>query len=301
MFAPPSLRSLPPSRLRLLVLATLAASNFPAAWAQGTTEAHPFELGTVTVTATRPQIGEIGSDQISSVIVQKEMRTFNRDNVTLVDLRAGPIRTVTATGIDTEQGDFDLDVIIYATGFDAMTGALSAIDVRGRGDLSLRDFWASAGPLSYLGLAVAGFTAVSAIGCLNAWVLISGEVPLSMARAGLIPARIGLLSKHGIAWQPVIAAGICASVLILSNLSRGTSGLYDFMMRLTSSTNLILYIGVCVVALRFRINKWLAGAALLFSLGTLWGSGLEVAAWSGLLLLTALPLHLYNVRTAGSS
>lgn len=148
----------------------------------------------------------------------------------------------------------------------------------------------------WAGLAVAGFTAVSAIGCLNAWVLISGEVPLSMARSGLISARIGRLSGKGIAWQPVIAASLCASALILSNLSRGTSGLYDFMMRLTSSTNLVLYIGVCVVALRFGINKWLAGAALLFSLGTLWGSGLEVALWSGLLLLTALPLHLLNLR-----
>lgn len=149
---------------------------------------------------------------------------------------------------------------------------------------------------AWAGLAVAGFTAVSAIGCLNAWVLISGEVPLSMARSGLISERIGQLSQKGIAWQPVIAASVCASALILSNLSRGTSGLYDFMMRLTSSTNLVLYIGVCIVALRFGINKWLAGAALLFSLGTLWGSGLEVALWSGLLLLTALPLHLLNLR-----
>ncbi|MGV0741908.1 flavin-containing monooxygenase [Mycolicibacterium sp. XJ870] len=83
--------------------------------------------------------------------------TFNRDNVRLVDLRKGPIRAVTADGIATEQGDFDLDVIVYATGFDAMTGALSRIDVRGRDGVLLGDFWANEGPLSYLGLAVAGF------------------------------------------------------------------------------------------------------------------------------------------------
>jgi len=153
----------------------------------------------------------------------------------------------------------------------------------------------------WAGLAVAAFAAVSAIGCLNAWVLISGEVPLGMARSGLIPARIGRLSRHGIAWQPVIAASICASVLVLSNLSRGTAGLFDFMMRLTSSTNLILYLGVCVVALRFGVRRGLAALALAFSLWTLWGSGLEVAAWSGLLLLTALPLHLLNIRSARSS
>ena len=91
------------------------------------------------------------------IIDQGYYQTFNRDNVSLVDLRKGPIRAVTPTGIDTEQGSHDLDVIIYATGFDAMTGALSRIDIRGRDALSLKDFWRDEGPLSYLGLAVAGF------------------------------------------------------------------------------------------------------------------------------------------------
>jgi cation diffusion facilitator CzcD-associated flavoprotein CzcO len=63
---------------------------------------------------------------------------------------------VTTSGIDTGRDSYDLDVIIYATGFDAMTGALSRIDIRGRDDMSLKDFWADEGPLCYLGLAVAG-------------------------------------------------------------------------------------------------------------------------------------------------
>ena len=91
------------------------------------------------------------------IIDQGYYETFNRDNVTLVDLRKSPIREVTPTGIRTERESHELDVIIYATGFDAMTGALSRIDVRGRDGLSLGEFWASEGPLSYLGLAVAGF------------------------------------------------------------------------------------------------------------------------------------------------
>jgi cation diffusion facilitator CzcD-associated flavoprotein CzcO len=91
------------------------------------------------------------------IIDQGFYETFNRDNVSLVDLRESPIREVTPTGIRTEHGLHELDVIIYATGFDAMTGALSRIDVRGRGAMSLGEFWASEGPLSYLGLAVAGF------------------------------------------------------------------------------------------------------------------------------------------------
>jgi cation diffusion facilitator CzcD-associated flavoprotein CzcO len=91
------------------------------------------------------------------IIDQGYYQTFNRDNVRLVDLRKGPIREVTPSGIRTDQGSYDLDAIVYATGFDAMTGALSRIDIRGRDGLSLGEFWATEGPLSYLGLAVAGF------------------------------------------------------------------------------------------------------------------------------------------------
>ncbi|MFZ0718544.1 flavin-containing monooxygenase [Mycobacterium sp.] len=91
------------------------------------------------------------------IIDQGYYETFNRDNVTLVDLRKGAIRAVTPSGIRTDQRSYDLDVIVYATGFDAMTGALSRIDIRGRDGLSLGKFWATEGPLSYLGLAVAGF------------------------------------------------------------------------------------------------------------------------------------------------
>lgn len=91
------------------------------------------------------------------IIDQGYYQTYNRDNVTLVDLRKNPIRTITPEGIDTAAGHYDLDAIVYATGFDAMTGALTRIDVRGRDGVLLRDVWADQGPVSYLGLAVAGF------------------------------------------------------------------------------------------------------------------------------------------------
>ncbi|MCB1693023.1 MAG: NAD(P)/FAD-dependent oxidoreductase [Pseudomonadales bacterium] len=82
--------------------------------------------------------------------------TFNRDNVTLVDLRRGGIKQITETGIQTEQGHFEFDALVYATGFDAMTGALLRIDVRGRGGVPLKDHW-EAGPRTYLGLQMHGF------------------------------------------------------------------------------------------------------------------------------------------------
>jgi cyclohexanone monooxygenase len=82
--------------------------------------------------------------------------TFNRDNVTLVNTRSTPIEEITATGLRTSETEYELDILIFATGFDAMTGALRNIDVRGRAGFSLSDKW-SAGPRTYLGLMVAGF------------------------------------------------------------------------------------------------------------------------------------------------
>lgn len=82
--------------------------------------------------------------------------TFNRPNVRLVDLRKHPIETITETGIDTVDDSFDFDVIVYATGFDAMTGAIVAVDITGRGGVTLKGKWAQ-GPTSYLGLQTTDF------------------------------------------------------------------------------------------------------------------------------------------------
>ena len=82
--------------------------------------------------------------------------TFNRDNVALVDLKAAPIEAITPRGICTRAAEYPLDIIVFATGFDAMTGALLRMDIRGRDGVSLAQTW-SAGPRNYLGLQVAGF------------------------------------------------------------------------------------------------------------------------------------------------
>ena len=82
--------------------------------------------------------------------------TFNRDNVTLVDLKQTPIEAITPKGLRTTAKEYQFDSLVFATGFDAMTGSLTRIDVRGRANSSLKQKW-SAGPRTYLGLATAGF------------------------------------------------------------------------------------------------------------------------------------------------
>src|SRR5689334_24719782 len=79
--------------------------------------------------------------------------TFNRDNVTLVDLRRTPIDTITPKGVRTGEREYAVDAIVFAIGFDAMTGALSKIDIIGRGGEALHGKWA-AGPRTYLGISV---------------------------------------------------------------------------------------------------------------------------------------------------
>ena len=82
--------------------------------------------------------------------------TYNRDNVVLVDSAETPIVRITPTGLETSDGHFEFDVIVYATGFDAFTGAFDHIDIQGTGGERLRDKWAT-GPETYLGAMVSGF------------------------------------------------------------------------------------------------------------------------------------------------
>ena len=83
--------------------------------------------------------------------------TFNRDNVTLVDISENVVAEITADGLRTADGThYDLDVIVFATGYDAMTGSLLRINIQGRGGLPLSEQW-YAGPRTYLGLGVPGF------------------------------------------------------------------------------------------------------------------------------------------------
>ena len=82
--------------------------------------------------------------------------TYNRDNVTLVDVKNAPIESITASGLRTKDSEFVFDAIVFATGFDAMTGALLDIDLKGKKGIKLKEKWAN-GPRTNLGLMVADF------------------------------------------------------------------------------------------------------------------------------------------------
>ncbi|PSB63302.1 cyclohexanone monooxygenase [Chroococcidiopsis cubana CCALA 043] len=83
-------------------------------------------------------------------------QTFNRSNVTLIDVSSSPIEEITKRGLTVKGKEYELDAIVFATGYDAMTGSLLKIDIRGKGGRALKQAWAE-GPRTYLGLATVGF------------------------------------------------------------------------------------------------------------------------------------------------
>ncbi|TDU32604.1 cyclohexanone monooxygenase [Panacagrimonas perspica] len=125
---------------------------------------------TITAFAQRKIREKITDPKVADLLVPKDYpfgakricadtgyyETFNRDNVSLVDVKAQPIREITPNGLKVGDDEHELDVLIFATGFDAMTGALASIDIRGRDGVKFNDCWKN-GPRNHLGLMTSGF------------------------------------------------------------------------------------------------------------------------------------------------
>ena len=122
-------------------------------------------------------------------------QTFNRPNVTLVSVRTTPIESIDATGITTSAAHYDLDIIVLATGFDAMTGTLAKIDIVGRDGQRLRDDWEH-GPRTYLGLGVDGFPNLFLISGPGAPAVLANMVLHAEAHVNWIAAAIDYLDEH---------------------------------------------------------------------------------------------------------
>jgi cyclohexanone monooxygenase len=101
-----------------------------------------------------PKDHPVGTKRIC--IDSNYFETYNRDNVKLVDIRNAPIEEITPNGLKTGGKEYEFDIIVFATGFDAMTGTLLRMDIQGKQGASLREKWA-AGPRTYLGLQSEGF------------------------------------------------------------------------------------------------------------------------------------------------
>ncbi|GAB1811060.1 flavin-containing monooxygenase [Mycobacterium sp. MUNTM1] len=125
-------------------------------------------------------------------------QTFNRPNVSLISVRNTPITSIDAAGINTDEAHYDVDMIVLATGFDAMTGALGKIDIVGRRGTLLRDDWAH-GPRTYLGLGTDGFPNLFLISGPGAPAVLANMVLHAEAQVNWIAEAIAFLDQHGYA------------------------------------------------------------------------------------------------------
>jgi cation diffusion facilitator CzcD-associated flavoprotein CzcO len=123
-------------------------------------------------------------------------QTFNRDNVTLVNLRVTPILRMDAAGVATSAARYDLDALVLATGFDAMTGSVDKLNIVGRGGETLNTAWAS-GPITYLGLGVPGFPNLFNISGPGSPSVLANMALHSELHVNWIADAIGYLRAHG--------------------------------------------------------------------------------------------------------
>ena len=132
--------------------------------------------------------------------------TYNRPNVHLVNLQRTPLVEVTEQGIRTSAQEYQFNAIVYATGFDAMTGSLTNIDIRGRDGASLKESW-SAGPRTYLGLGSAGFPNLFLITGPGSPSVLSNMVVSIEQHVDWVVEAIEHLDRHGLATiEPTVEA-----------------------------------------------------------------------------------------------
>ncbi len=170
----------PPTQSAMEVAGEAREQAFAENWAEGGTVRFMYTYNDILVNQqsndtaaqfVRARIREIVEDQEVAKLLSPDdhplgtkrlcldseyYEVYNRDNVTLVDVRSAPIESITETGLRTARADYELDAIVFATGFDAMTGALNEIEIQGTIPETLKQKWVD-GPRTYLGLMVAGF------------------------------------------------------------------------------------------------------------------------------------------------
>lgn len=146
------------------------------------------------------------------------------------------------------------------------------------------------------GALVALFAAISIIGALNGWILINAELPLGMARDGVLPRALAWTSRREVPIPLLIATTSLSTLMVLAGLLRSTSGLLDTMVLLTTASVLWLFVGCCAAAYRLNLARPLTLASLAFSFWVLYGTGWSVIALSLIPMAPALLFYWLGLR-----
>lgn len=143
----------------------------------------------------------------------------------------------------------------------------------------------------WAGDAVALFAAISAIGCLNALVLLLGELPLGLVRDGQLPEWMAPTNRRAVAARPLLCGSALGILFTLVTVTSMGEDMLDFLLRLTTATAIWFYAGICVAALITRTRRAMAVAGLGFCAWVFYSAGVEAGGLSIVLLLAGLPLH----------
>ena len=155
----------------------------------------------------------------------------------------------------------------------------------------------------WAGIGIAAVAAVSCLGALNGWVLLSAQIPLAAARDGILPRRFAGLDARGTPAFGVVASSLLASLLIMANYSRSLVSLFTFSILLSTAATLLPYfVGSAAWLLRGESRgRLMALLGLAYSAYALFGAGHEALLWGAALLLAGLPIYLWMKRRPAST
>ena len=279
--------------LKLLPLVAAAVLAFLILGRDGGAALAPFEpaqisLGAITATASLTLWAMVGfeSATIPAGHVREPERTI-------------PRATMAGTAIAGA---------VYLVACSAVALLLPA-EQAARSNAPFADFiglhW-GAGPASLIAL----FATISALGALNGWVLIQGELPVALARDGLFPRWLAKSSAAGTPVRAHILSSLLVTLLLLANQSRSMGELFVFMALVSTLASLVAYLACSLAALRLRALGRMGGGAalgaaaaagLLFSIWAIYGAGPEPIAWGAALFLSGLPVYLAMKRNPRAS
>lgn len=146
-------------------------------------------------------------------------------------------------------------------------------------------------------LLVALFAAVSAIGALNGWCLMQGELPAAMARRGLLPPWLAGETATGTPARALVVSSLLASGFVIINSSKSTGDMFTFMATVSTSATLWLYLVCSAAALRLKVAIPVAAPGIGYALWALWGAGLGISAMTLGLMAAGLPLYWWTARS----
>ena len=197
--------------------------------------------------------------------------------------------------------------LIYLLACSAVTMLLPAAQVHGSNAPFALFFTEFVGPAT--GSLVAVFAAIAALGAINGFILLQGELPLSLARQGLFPRWFATPNRYDTPYRIHILSSALATLLVLVNYSRGLAGLFQFMVLVTTSVTIIFYIAGALASVKLagegKIGTSpgfapIAAAGILFSLWALYGAGIEASLWSLAMTATGVPVY-FLMRLASRS